>query len=113
MVDLSDVYMTFFLPTQTIGKISVGSEVRIVLDALPDYRIPANISFISDVAQFTPKTVETQEEREKLMFRVRASIDKKLLEQHLERVKTGLPGVAYVKLDGQDSWPIELQSEFD
>ncbi|WP_417436269.1 HlyD family secretion protein [Idiomarina abyssalis] len=113
MVDLSDVYMTFFLPTQTIGKISVGSEVRIVLDALPDYRIPANISFISDVAQFTPKTVETQEEREKLMFRVRASIDKKLLEQHLERVKTGLPGVAYVKLDGQDSWPIELQSELD
>jgi len=47
------------------------------------------------------------------MFRVRASIDKKLLEQHLERVKTGLPGVAYVKLDGQDSWPIELQSELD
>lgn len=113
MVDLSDVYMTFFLPTSAIGKISVGSEARIVLDALPEYRIPARISFISDVAQFTPKTVETQEEREKLMFRVRASINKALLEKHLERVKTGLPGVAYVKFDATESWPQELESELD
>lgn len=113
MVDLSDVYMTFFLPTSAIGKISVGSEARIVLDALPEYRIPASVSFISDIAQFTPKTVETQEEREKLMFRVRASIDKALLEKHLERVKTGLPGVAYVKLDEQDTWPEELKSELN
>ncbi|MBF38256.1 HlyD family secretion protein [Idiomarina sp. UBA4520] len=113
MVDLSDVYMTFFLPTSAIGKISVGSEARIVLDSLPEYRIPARISFISDVAQFTPKTVETQEEREKLMFRVRASINKALLEKHLERVKTGLPGVAYVKFDATESWPQELESELD
>ena len=63
MVDLSDVYMTFFLPTEAAGRVSIGSEVRIVLDALPGYVIPAKATFVADVAQFTPKTVETASER--------------------------------------------------
>jgi HlyD family secretion protein len=71
--------------------------------------IPARISFVADVAQFTPKTVETQIEREKLMFRVRAQIPPELLEKHLAQVKTGLPGMAYVKLAGDAPWPPQLQ----
>jgi HlyD family secretion protein len=109
MVDLGDVYMTFFLPTAAAGRLAVGGEARIVLDAVPEYVIPANISFVADVAQFTPKTVETTLEREKLMFRVRARIPRDLLEQHLDRVKTGLPGVAYVLLDPAAGWPEHLQ----
>ena len=99
LVDLKDVYMTFFLPTRAVGRVAVGSEARLVLDAVPQYVIPARISFVADVAQFTPKTVETQVEREKLMFRVRAQVPPELLQKHLAQVKTGLPGVAYVKLD--------------
>lgn len=83
MVDLSDVYMTFFLPTAQAGRVALGAEARIVLDAAPQYVIPARISFVADVAQFTPKTVETAEERQKLMFRVKARIDPALLRQHL------------------------------
>jgi len=109
LVDLTDVYMTFFLPTRAAGRIALGSEARLVLDAAPQYVIPARISFVADVAQFTPKTVETQVEREKLMFRVRAQIAPELLEKHLDHVKTGLPGVAHVKLDAAVSWPPELQ----
>jgi HlyD family secretion protein len=109
MVDLSDVYMTFFLPTQAAGRVAIGSDVRLVLDAAPNYVIPAKASFVSSVAQFTPKTVETETERLKLMFRVRAHIDPELLKQHLEQVKTGLPGMAYVKLDPDVEWPPELQ----
>lgn len=105
LVDLGDVYMTFFLPTKIVGKIAIGTEVRIVLDAAPQYVIPANISFVSDVAQFTPKTVETAEERTKLMFRVRAQIPQNLLEKYIKQVKTGLPGVAYVKADPNAKWP--------
>ncbi|MHC5307206.1 HlyD family secretion protein [Bartonella sp. LJL80] len=105
LVDLGDVYMTFFLPTNDVGKIAIGTEVRIVLDAAPQYVIPANISFVSDVAQFTPKTVETAEERTKLMFRVRAQIPQNLLEKYIKQVKTGLPGVAYVKTDPSADWP--------
>lgn len=78
-----------------------------VLDAAPDLVIPANISFVASVAQFTPKTVETSDERLKLMFRVKARIPPELLAQH-GYVKTGLPGMAYVRLDKQQPWPEAL-----
>ena len=108
MIDLSDVYMTFFLPTEAAGRLALGSEVRIVLDAVPGYVIPAKVSFIASAAQFTPKTVETASERQKLMFRVRARIDRELLREHLEHVKTGLPGEAWVRLDPAQEWPARL-----
>jgi len=109
MVDLSDVYMTFFLPTIVAGKLGLGAEVRLILDAAPQFIIPAYISFVADVAQFTPKTVETASERQKLMFRVKAKIDPELLKQHITQVKTGLPGMAYVRLNQQTGWPSHLQ----
>ena len=109
LLDLADVYMTFFLPTAAAGRVAIGSEVRLVLDAAPQYVVPAQVSFVADVAQFTPKTVETASEREKLMFRVKAQISPDLLRKHITYVKTGLPGVAYVRLDPQAAWPAELQ----
>lgn len=108
MVDLSDVYMTFFLPTEQAGLLKIGGEARLVLDAAPDLRIPATISFVASVAQFTPKTVETSDERLKLMFRVKARIPPELLQQHLEYVKTGLPGMAWVRVDERRAWPDAL-----
>lgn len=108
LVDLSDVYLTFFLPETVAGRIALGSDVRLILDAAPDYVIPAKVSFVASTAQFTPKTVETASERQKLMFRIKAQIDRELLQKHLEQVKTGVPGVAWVKLDAQQEWPAEL-----
>lgn len=108
LVDLADVYMTIFLPTSQAGKVRVGSEVRLVMDAAPKSVIPATVSYVADVAQFTPKTVETADEREKLMFRIRARIDPELLKRYIEYVKTGLPGMAYVKLDPKAEWPAFL-----
>lgn len=108
LVDLADVYMTFFLPETVAGRVGLGSEVRLVLDSAPEYVIPAKISFVADVAQFTPKTVETQSERQKLMFRVRARIDPALLRRNITQVKTGLPGVAYVRIDPKAAWPENL-----
>ncbi len=110
LVDLADVYMTFFLPTAQAGRVALGAEARLVLDAAPQYVIPAKVSFVADVAQFTPKTVETAEERQKLTFRIKAQIDRELLEKYLRQVKTGLPGMAYVRLDPRVEWPLELQA---
>ena len=109
LLDVGDVYMTFFLPTAEAGRVAIGSEVRLVLDAAPQYVIPAKVSFVADVAQFTPKTVETAEERQKLMFRVKAQIAPELLQQYVRSVKTGLPGMAYVRLDEKAAWPDRLQ----
>ena len=108
LIDLSDVYITFFLPETVAGRVALGSEVRIILDAAPEYVIPATVSFVASAAQFTPKTVETASERQKLMFRVRAQISQELLREHLDQVKTGLPGVAWVKLDANAEWPQTL-----
>ena len=109
LIDLSDVYMTFFLPTAVAGRIALGAEVRLVLDAAPEYVLPARVSFVASEAQFTPKTVETASEREKLMFRIRAQIPTELLRKHITKVKTGLPGMAYVRLDANTEWPARLQ----
>ncbi|MDT8878728.1 HlyD family efflux transporter periplasmic adaptor subunit [Halomonas saccharevitans] len=109
LVDLTNVYMTFFLPTREAGRAAIGDDVRLVLDAVPDYVIPARVNYVASVAQFTPKSVETESEREKLMFRVRARIDPELLRRHIEQVKTGLPGMAYLKLDPETTWPAHLE----
>ncbi|MFN2887160.1 hemolysin D, partial [Escherichia coli] len=85
--------------------VGLGQEVRLVIDAVPDYVIPAKVSYVASVAQFTPKTVETANEREKLMFRVKARLDPALLEKYITYVKTGVPGMAYLRLDPEVEWP--------
>ena len=109
VLELTDVYMTIYLPTSQTGKVIVGSDARIKIDALPGYTIPAKVSFVAPEAQFTPREVETRTEREKLMFRIKVKIDPELLKARIERVKTGLPGVAFVRLDQNTEWPEDLQ----
>ena len=105
LLDLTDVYMTIFLPTSQAGRLAYGAEARIQLDAAPEYMIPASVSFVAANAQFTPKEVETQSEREKLMFRVKVKIDPDLLLQYIDLVKTGLPGNVFVSLTSELQWP--------
>jgi HlyD family secretion protein len=109
MIDVSDVYLTFFVAETVAGRVKIGSEVHVLLDAAPQYVIPATVTYVATTAQFTPKTVETASERQKLMFRVRANIDRQLLQKHRTLVKTGLPGVAWLKLDPEAPWPPALQ----
>lgn len=109
LLDIGYVYMTVFLPTEQAGRLPIGTEARIVLDAVPDYVIPASITFVSPQAQFTPKQVETRSERDRLMFRTRLRIDAELLRSHAEEVRTGLPGIGYVRTDPGVAWPSWLQ----
>ena len=109
LADLSDVYMYVFLPANTSGKLALGSEARIVLDALPEYPIRALVSYVSPSAQFTPKTVETAEERHNLSFRVKLQLDKERLRPYESMVKVGIPGMGYVRFDNNAAWPPKLQ----
>jgi HlyD family secretion protein len=109
MLDVNYVYMDVYLPTLTAGRIKVGEDARIVLDAYPDLAIPAKVTFVASQAQFTPKMVETQTERDKLMFRIRVRIDPERLRAHAAEVRSGLPGLAYVRFDPKVAWPERLQ----
>jgi HlyD family secretion protein len=110
ILDTSYVYMDVYLPTADAGRVRLGSEARIVLDAYPDHVIPAKVAFIASQAQFTPKTVETKNERDKLMFRIRVRIDPERLLGRAELVRSGLPGMVYVRTDPSIAWPLKLQA---
>ena len=109
LVDLSDVYMYLFLPEPIAGKVALGSQARIILDAAPEYPIRAVVSYVSPEAQFTPKSVETAEERHNLTFRVKLQLDKTRLRQFEPYVKVGIPGMGYVRFDNSAEWPPMLQ----
>ncbi len=108
LVNLSDMYMTVYLPTDKAGQVALGAEARIVLDALAEQAIPATVSFVAPKAQFTPREVETRSEREKLMFRIKLRADPAWLAAHRDLAKGGMPGVAYVRLDANAAWPATL-----
>jgi len=109
ILDLQDVYMTVFLAAATAGRLEIGSEARVILDPVPQYVVPASVNFVAADAQFTPKTVETQDEREKLMFRVKLQVDTAVLKQYSRRVKTGVRGLGIVRVDTATPWPDDLQ----
>ncbi|MFQ3241463.1 MAG: HlyD family secretion protein [Lentimonas sp.] len=110
LLDLSEVTMEIFLGSEYAGKIAIGSEARIIIDAAStEYAIPAVVSFVSPEAQFTPKQVETLSERQKLMFRVKLRIPHELIIQHIDKVKTGVRGMGYVRLDDSVAWPKFLE----
>lgn len=108
LFDLSDVYMTVFLSTADSGRVAIGSEARIILDGAPESVVPATVSFVSAEAQFTPKYVETADEREKLMYRVKLRIDPRLLESDRVFLKAGMTGDAYIKVSPGAVWPAIL-----
>jgi HlyD family secretion protein len=108
MLDLGHVFMTFLLPEALAGRVALGSEARIVLDGVPEFVIPAKVSTLVSMTSVPPGTSATGQERQKLMFRVKAQIDRDLLRQHLQQVTTGLSGVVWVKVDPHAEWPAVL-----
>ncbi len=83
VIDLSDVYTTVFLPAPVAGRLKIGDDARVVVDAAPEFVFPATVSFVAPELQFTPKGIEDQ-------------------------VKAGLRGVGYVRLDPAVEWPERL-----
>ena len=110
LVNLEDVYMEIFLPAEQAAAIKVGADARITLDYRPNAAAPARVSFVSPEAQFTPKQVETQSEREKLMFRVKIQVPDELVMHYIEDIKTGVRGVGYVKTNPSAAWPDWMES---
>ncbi|GAA6200646.1 HlyD family efflux transporter periplasmic adaptor subunit [Aquicoccus sp. SU-CL01552] len=110
MLDLTDVYMNIYLPATVVGPLAIGDEARLVLDPIPDKVVPARITFISPQAQFTPKSVETTEQREDLVFRVQLTVPRALLSEFETQIKTGVRGIGFVRTNPTADWPEHLRT---
>ena len=108
LLDLTDVYMSIYLPAADAGKVALNTPAKILLDALPRQPIPARVIFVAPRSQFTPKEVETRNEREKLMFRIKVKVDPEWINQHADLAKPGMPGIAYVQTAPDVVWPATL-----
>lgn len=108
LLDLTDVYMTIFVPSAVASRLSLGDEARVILDPVPQYVVPSKVTFVASEAQFTPKAVETEEERAKLMFRVKLTIPPELLQKYERQVKLGIRGMGYVRAPASVPWPPKL-----
>ncbi|WP_443192253.1 HlyD family secretion protein [Pseudomonas indica] len=106
LIDLGDQYMNLYLPAALAGRLTVGDEARILLDALPEQPLTARISFVAAKSQFTPKEVETRDERQKLVFRVKLRLTEP---DAVPQAKPGMPGAGYVRSTTDIAWPATLQ----
>ncbi len=111
LLDLTNVYMTLFLPSNEAAKVALRASGRILLDANPNRAVPGSVSYISPQAQFTPKQVEVLSERERMMYRVKIQIPDPLIQKFIDYIKTGVTGVGYVKADPNAQWPSWLESD--
>lgn len=112
LLDLTEIYMEIYLPADAAVRTAIGAQARVVFDVAPQYAAHARVTFVAPEAQFTPKQVETADERDKLMFRVKVQLPPDRVEPYLERIKTGIRGVAYIQVDPQAEWPAFLGPPF-
>ena len=103
VLDPTDTYINVFLTAQQMNQIKVGDEARIVIDGI-NAVFPAKITFVAHNAQFTPKSVETTEERAKLMFKVKLQIPVDIALKYKGLLKGGMTAIGYVKYDPQAQW---------
>ena len=105
LIDPNDQYMNLYLSASVAGRLAVGDEARVLLDALPEKPLLAKISFVAGKSQFTPKEVETRDERQKLVFRVKLRLTQP---SAVPQAKPGMPGAGYVRT-APIAWPANLQ----
>jgi len=100
LVDLNSLYVKIYVPEPQIGKIALDQEARIYVDSYPGRFFPARVSKVASQAEFTPKNVETREERVKLVF----AVELVLAENPGGVLKPGMPADAVVRLDQGAAW---------
>jgi len=100
MVNPDDLYLKIYVPNMETGRLKIGNQARIFPDAFPEEHFTAEVTRISERAQFTPKNVETKEQRVNLVFEVKlGSID-----NSARRLKPGMPAEAVVRHDDTQAW---------
>jgi len=100
IVDLDRLYLKAYIQELHIGKIRLNLPAQVYIDAYPDQHFPATVRYISSRAEFTPKEVQTHDERVKLVYAVKLYLDKN--PEH--RLTPGLPADAIIRWDDDAQW---------
>lgn len=91
--NLATVNLIIYVSEVELGKVKLGQQAEITIDAFPDKKYPGTVIFISPEAEFTPKNIQTKDERTKLVFAVKIQIANNDLE-----LKPGMPADALITL---------------
>jgi len=100
IVDLDRLYLKVYIPGKEIGKVRLGLLARVYTDAFPDEPFAATVRYIASQAEFTPKEVQTPDERVKLVYAVKLYLDAN--PDH--RLTPGLPADAVIRWQESASW---------
>lgn len=90
-VDLRNIWVTAYINEKDLGRVKLGAQADVVTDTYPGKKYNGEVSFISSQAEFTPKFIQTQEERVKLVYRLKVRVDNSSLE-----LKPGMPADVYI-----------------
>lgn len=90
-IDLHNIWVTAYINETDLGRVKLNQEAYVVTDTYPGKKYKGRISFVSSEAEFTPKFIQTQEERVKLVYRIKVRVDNDSLE-----LKPGMPADAFL-----------------
>jgi HlyD family secretion protein len=102
--DLDNVWLKAYIQEEDLGRVQLGQRVQIKTDTFPGKVYEGVLSFISDSAEFTPKNVQTQKERVKLVYRIKVSVANRQGE-----LKPGMPADGVILLGQVPSSPIRVK----
>lgn len=100
LVDLDRLYLKAYIPENLIGKVRLGQPARLYVDAFPDAAFAAQVATIASRAEFTPKEVQTADERVKLVYAVRLNLS----DNRERKLSPGLPADAVIRWDSAVDW---------
>ncbi|MBM3244362.1 MAG: HlyD family efflux transporter periplasmic adaptor subunit [Candidatus Omnitrophica bacterium] len=93
-LDLNDIWVTGYINENDLGRVKLNQEADVMTDSYRNKKYKGRVSFISDQAEFTPKYIQTTEERVKYVYRIKVRVDNSSLD-----LKPGMPADAYISLE--------------
>ena len=100
IVDLDRLYLKVYIPEKSIGKVRLGLPARLWVDAFPDRPFAATVRYIASRAEFTPREVQTPDERVKLVYAVKLYLE----ENPHRRLTPGMPADAVIRWREEAPW---------
>jgi HlyD family secretion protein len=104
VAELATVWLRAYIEETDVGRVKLGQHARVMVDSFPDKTYEGRVSFISSEAEFTPKTVQTERERVKLVYRIKIDIANPEME-----LKPGMPADAEIDLTAADAQTTSTQ----